>query len=117
MHMRRVAIAPQGAAIKTVKNTRYFTHYRCANRQESCKRVRHCATSSRMDALKSALQNGSSTIPWAVLQAALAQQKTTADVPASVPSTDGPRMHLDNAQLWRQFSHMTNEMIVTKAGR
>lgn len=70
-----------------------------------------------MDALKSALQNGCSTIPSSVLQAALAQQKSAADGSASLSSTDGPRMHLDNAQLWRQFCHMTNEMIVTKAGR
>ena len=70
-----------------------------------------------MDALKSALQNGCSTIPWSVLQAALAQQKAGADASASQPSADGPRVHLDNAQLWRQFCHMTNEMIVTKAGR
>lgn len=78
------------------------------------------ASSSEMEALKTALQAGSSTIAWPTLRSAIEQQASAAsgDGAASAPSREGaPRLHLDSAGLWKQFFAITNEMIVTKAGR
>ena len=123
MRMRVVSSRTLLSAIKSVSDARYFTRDRCAKRLESCKGVRYSATCCKMDALKTALQNGSSTIASSLLLTAIAERDAARDAAAAASSAaspcrqEGPQMHLDNAGLWRQFCNMTNEMIVTKAGR
>ena len=76
-----------------------------------------------MEALKTALRDGCSTVLWSIVQKALEQQRTATEGTANGAASpapeleDGPRVHLESAALWRQFFSITNEMIVTKAGR
>ena len=87
-------------------------------RQELCKRsgillYAHTACTPRMEALKTALQDGSPTIAWSVVHSALEQQRIAARNDAG----QGPQIRLESVALWKQFFAITNEMIVTKAGR
>ena len=90
-----------------------------------------------MQALKDALEGGSPTVAWSAVHAALLQQEQqrrreisargnsdgdcspAAAVPRELQLRDAedPRIVLDSAALWKQFFAVTNEMIVTKAGR
>ena len=71
-----------------------------------------------MEALKAALQDGRSTLEWSIVHTVLEQQVAQEDGAISSPPEEaGPRLHLDSAGLWKQFFTITNEMIVTKAGR
>ena len=96
-----------------------------AKRQELCKRpgilLYALYTHASMEALKTALEDGASTVAWSIVHAALEEQRVAAsDGSAALPKgtpTDEPRFHLDSASLWKQFFAVTNEMIVTKAGR
>ena len=69
-----------------------------------------------MEALKAALQDGRSTLEWSIVHTVLEQQVAHGAI-SSPPEEAGPRLHLDSAGLWKQFFTITNEMIVTKAGR
>ena len=93
-----------------------------------------------MQALKDVIEGGSPTVAWSVVQAALSEQEDQLqrrDIaargdaaeagsspppllevkPRLQPQQGYPRVVLDSASLWRQFYSVTNEMIVTKAGR
>lgn len=93
-----------------------------------------------MQALKDVIEGGSPTVAWSVVQAALSEQEDQLqrrDIavrgdaaeagssplpllevkPRLQPQLGYPRVVLDSASLWRQFYSVTNEMIVTKAGR
>ena len=94
-----------------------------------------------MQALKDVLEGGAATVPWSAVQAALQEQLQaprerlreaevgdTDDAASGSPAPpsprsgagdlqEEPRLLLDSAPLWRQFFSVTNEMIVTKAGR
>ena len=64
-----------------------------------------------MEALQRSLLAGGSAISWAYLQAALR------DMQAGNETTLPEKAVLQNCELWKQFHGITNEMIVTKAGR
>ena len=96
-----------------------------------------------MQALKEVLEDGLATIAWSAVRAALVEQEqalqagrqrdiaapgnNSRESGASSPRSpaehlqlrdaEEPRIVLDSAPLWKQFFTVTNEMIVTKAGR
>ncbi len=74
-----------------------------------------------MEALcSSLLACDDSTIPWADLQAALRschEVDEATDLTSAPPVTAPATATLQNCELWREFHDITNEMIVTKAGR
>lgn len=73
-----------------------------------------------MEALKTALHDGSSTIAWPILRSALEEQAKSGDGAESSPPREGAsqlQLQLDSVGLWKQFFGITNEMILTKAGR
>ncbi len=67
---------------------------------------------------RSLLDSKDSTIPWADLQAAL---RTCRDIHEATEEYQTVlvtgRATLHKCDLWREFHSITNEMIVTKAGR
>ena len=64
-----------------------------------------------MDKLRCALRSGAGAVKWADLDAALAGQ---GDCPAMEQQ---PSVALENAELWRTFHALCNEMVITRAGR
>lgn len=117
LHMRSSLVVEQ--------NTGVPSSIKRAKRQELCKSpgilLYALYTHASMDALKVALEDGASTVAWSIVHAALEEQRLAArDGSAALPegsSTVESRFHLDSASLWKQFFAVTNEMIVTKAGR
>ena len=60
--------------------------------------------------LYSSLLVGNSVVPWAALRSAAADEHSAQRLPQ-------PSVTVENSALWAQFHTITNEMIITKAGR
>ena len=93
-----------------------------------------------MDELLSAISDGEQCVSWEVFQAAMRDceegviteegaeggtatgggavaELLTVQGECCSPKTQTVKLELENKELWKQFNKITNEMIVTKAGR
>ena len=68
-----------------------------------------------MENLYRAVMKGEHSLPHEDLQAALTAEKKSGECERGGHA--GIVMTLENLELWKQFDSVTNEMIVTKAGR
>ena len=68
-----------------------------------------------MEGLCRAVGSGEHCLPWLDFQAALKECEVGS---GGVQGAEGRvKVELENRGLWKQFDEITNEMIITKAGR
>lgn len=68
-----------------------------------------------MEEFHTAISNGGSVVPWKDFQAA--QDLSLQQDALRHSSSSAVNISLDNEELWGKFHSITNEMIVTRAGR